>query len=167
MCLTRNPPVLTASDSSKEGRRAGKDDSKCLIECHSGNKCKAGFPLDSRMHLKEPLLLCKGLAKQMSLPFKGRRIVLGQVLGRRTSPWLDGTAPGMAVALPGSNTDVQVNDLRPIAQLSHESHAYANHCIPKAMGKRQRAVRRLIQRVARTQTQRNGYFGGYICKRQT
>ena len=69
--------------------------------------------LDARLNLEYPLLLCKGLAKTKGLQWKGRRSVLGQVLGRRNSPWLDGTAPGLAIALSGSNTDVRINDLLP------------------------------------------------------
>ena len=39
-------------------------------------------------------------------------------------------------------------------------------CMPKGGAKRERVIRRLALRVAQTQSQRNGYFGGYICKRQ-
>ena len=111
-------------------------------------------------------MLCKGLAKKRGLPWRGRRSVLGQILGRRNSPWLNGTAPGLAVALSGSNTDVKINDLLPITEVTHESGTCTWNCIPKDRAKRQRVIRRLAQRVAQTQTQRNGYFGGYICKRQ-
>jgi len=136
------------------------------LSSKSGKECKAGFPQDKRVNLEQPVLLCKGLAKKKGLPFTGRRSVLGQILGRRNSPWLDGTAPGMAIALSGSNTDVKINDLLPITPVTHESSACTRNCIPRDPVKRQRVIRRLTQSVARTQSQRNGYFGGYICKRQ-
>ena len=62
--------------------------------------------------------------------------MLGQILGRRNSPWLDGTAPGLAIALSGSNTDVKVNDLLPITEVTHESSACTRNCIPRDEGKK-------------------------------
>ena len=122
--------------------------------------------MDNRMNLEHPVVLCKGLAKKRGLPWTGRRSVLGQILGRRNDPWLNGTAPGLAIALSGSNTDVKINDLLPITEVTHESSACTRNCIPRDEAKRHRVIRRLAQRVAQTQSQRNGYFGGYICKRQ-
>ena len=122
--------------------------------------------MDARLNLEHPVLLCKGLAKKRGLPWRGRRSVLGQVLGRRNSPWLDGTAPGLAIALSGSNTDVRINDLLPITEVTHESSVCTKNCIPRDGARRERVIRRLAQRVAQTQTLRNGYFGGYISKRQ-
>ena len=139
--------------------------STCLSS-KSGKECKAGFPLDNRMHSGRPVLLCKGLAKEKCLPWKGKRSMLGQILGRRNSPWLDGTAPGLVIALSGSNTDVKINDLLPITEATHENESCKRRCIPKQGAKRERVLRRLARRVAQIQTQRNGYFGGYICKRQ-
>ena len=122
--------------------------------------------MENRMHSGPPVLICKGLAKQKCLPSKGRRSMLGHILGRRNNPWLNGTAPGLAIALSGSNTDVKINDLLPITATTHESEICEQRCIPKDSAKRQRVLRRLAQRVTRIQSQRNGYFGGYICKRQ-
>ena len=56
------------------------------LNARSGGRCKADFPMHSRMNAERPLLLCKGLAKQHHLPHKGRRRVLDQVLGRRNDP---------------------------------------------------------------------------------
>ena len=122
--------------------------------------------MDNRLNFDRPVLLCKGLAKQRKLPWKGRRSVLGQILGRRNSPWLNGTAPGLAIALSGSNSDVKINDLLPITERTHEDNACSRNCIPKDETKRHRVMRRLALRVGQSQNQRNGYFGGYICKRQ-
>ena len=122
--------------------------------------------MDNRMHSDEPVLLCKGLAHKKNLPWKGRRGVLGQSMSRRNSPWLNGTAPGLAIVLSGSNTDVKVNDLLPITEVTHESSVCRRNCIPKDACKRERVIRRLARRVAQTQALRNGYFGGYICKHQ-
>ena len=139
--------------------------STCLSS-KSGKECKAGFPMENRMHSGPPVLICKGLAKQKNLPWKGRRSMLGHILGRRNNPWLNGTAPGLAIALSGSNTDVKINDLLPITATTHENEICEQRCIPKDSAKRQRVLRRLAQRVTKIQSQRNGYFGGYICKRQ-
>ena len=79
---------------------------------------------------------------------------------------MNGTAPGLAIALSGSNSDVKINDLLPITELTHEDSACNRACIPKDATKRDRVTRRLALRVSQSQNQRNGYFGGYICKRQ-
>ena len=122
--------------------------------------------MNARMNVDRPLLICKGIAKQRKLPWRGRRSVLGSVLGRRNCPWLDGTAPGLCIALSGGNTDVKLNDLLPITELTHESEVCRRSCVPHDPCKKAAAVKRMVRRVARTQAQRNGYFGGYICKRQ-
>ena len=99
--------------------------------------------MDARLNLEHPLLLCKGLAKTKGLQWKGRRSVLGQILGRRNSPWLDGTAPGLAIALSGSNTDVRINDLLPLTEVTHESSVCTRRCILKDATKRYRVLRKL------------------------
>ena len=56
---------------------------------------------------------------------------------------MNGTAPGLAIALSGSNTDVKVNDLLPITEVTHESSACTRNCIPRDEAKRHRVIRRL------------------------
>ena len=90
----------------------------------------------------------------------------GHMPGRRNNPWLNRSAPGLAIALSGSNADVKINDLLPITAITHENEICEQRCISKDSTKRQRVLRWLAQRVTRIQSQRNGYFGGYICKRQ-
>ena len=128
--------------------------------------CKHDFPMVSRMNPDKPLVVCRGIAKSRLLPWRGRRSVLGQILGQRNNEWLNGTAPGLCIALSGGNSDVAINDLLPVIACTHEASACARKCIPAEPGKQAASLRRMIRTVARTQAQRNGYFGGYISKRQ-
>ena len=43
-------------------------------------KCKAGFPRDKQL-TEETLLVCQGLARQMDMPVKGKRSMLGSLWG--------------------------------------------------------------------------------------
>jgi hypothetical protein len=62
--------------------------------------------------------MCPGLAKQMKLPTKGRRNVLGSLAGPRTEGNLNGTHGGLAASC-GFNTDVQVGYHLPICKETH------------------------------------------------
>ena len=43
------------------------------LSTRSGKECKAGLPMDTRLHLEHLVLLCTGLAKKRGLPWRGRR----------------------------------------------------------------------------------------------
>ena len=79
---------------------------------------------------------------------------------------MNGTAPGLAIALSGSNSDVKINDLLPITELTHENSTCNRTCIPKNEIKRDSVMRRLALRVSQSHNQRNAYFCGDICKQQ-
>ena len=67
--------------------------------------------------------------------------------------------PGMCMAFAGSNTDVKPNDRLPITTITHE-RACKKSCVRKSsFGKTTRVTQR-------TQSVTNGYFGGYVGKRQ-
>ena len=68
--------------------------------------------------------------------------------------------PGVCVAFAGSNRDVKPNDRLPIIEQTHETCCNRKRCI--VQGK----VRKATRATQRTQTVTNGYFGGYIGKRQ-
>ena len=134
------------------------------IKCKE--RCRYDFPQESRMHSEAPLLVCKGIAEAKGLPTSGSRSTLGSILGRRNNPWLNGTAPGLCVGLTGGNTDVKLNDLLPITAATHEGSECQRGCIPHDNVTRRRAVDKMVRRLQALQSQRNGYFGGYISKRQ-
>ncbi|CAE7860116.1 esrp2 [Symbiodinium microadriaticum] len=127
------------------------------------NTCKHGFPKDAYINLAGPLLVCKGIARARKLPCRGRRSMVGRVLPRRNSPWLNGTCAGLALGLSGANTDVKLNDVvPPVAELHEDTYCKAKNCKPVS----ETDVRRLVRRLARAQSVTNGYFGGYISKKQ-
>jgi hypothetical protein len=111
------------------------------------------------------LLLCKGLAKDRKLRTSGPRNTLCCVLGRRNSAWLDGTAPGLCIGFSGGNTDVKCNDRLIITEKTHEASC-PHRCVPCDPLKQLRHARKIARLAQMTQSQTNGYFGGYIGKRQ-
>ena len=129
------------------------------------DKCKHDFPMMARMNKERPLLVCKGIARKKKLDQKQARSIVGCVLCLRNSGWLDGTAPGLCVGFSGGNTDVKLNDRLPIVQETHE-HDCKDHCVSSRPEKITKQVRRTIRKQQRTQSLINGYFGGYIGKRQ-
>ena len=138
-------------------KKSGSQQHTILNACLSSKsekECKTGFRMDNRLHFNSPVLLCKGLAKKRTLPWKGRHSVLGQMLGKRYPSWLHGTAPGLAIALSGSNSDVKINNLLPMTELTHENSTCNHTCIPTAETKRNSVMRRLALRVSQSRNQR-------------
>ncbi|CAJ1395073.1 unnamed protein product [Effrenium voratum] len=125
--------------------------------------CKHGFPKDAYMNAVRPLVVCGGIARRARLPRSCRRSMVGRVLPRRNSPWLNGTAPGLALGMSGANTDVKLNDLIPVLEETHENEICGRACAAKAG---RQGIKKLVRRFARAQSVTNGYFGGYISKRQ-
>ena len=130
------------------------------------DRCKHDYPKEVRMHTGPPLLVCKGIAEQKGLPIGGTRSAVGGILGVRNNPWLNGTAPGLCIGLSGGNTDVQLNDLVPILPCTHEDAHCSRGCVRKHLAKRARSTKKMVRRLQAIQSKRNGYFGGYIGKRQ-
>ena len=95
--------------------------------CRSKTKpkeCKHEAPWTIRLSptwMTNPILVCKAIAKMFKLRCSGARNWLGQVMCVRNDEWLNGTMPGLCVALAGSNSDVKPNDRLPIISESHES----------------------------------------------
>ena len=112
--------------------------------------------------MTKPLLICKGLAKQFQLRCSGVRNWLGQTLLLRNHAWLNGSMPGICVAFAGSNSDVKPNDRLPIIEgITHEQACGKRKCIVK-----KNHLKKQTRITQRTQSVTNGYFGGYIGKRQ-
>ena len=129
-------------------------------------KCKHDFPQEQRMNAGPALLICKGIARKRGLELTRPRTALGSILGKRNNAWLNGSAPGLIVGLSGGNSDVKLNDRLPITEKTHEATHCKRRCVPKCPAKRKRALARLVRRMQTAQAQTNGYFGGYIGKRQ-
>ena len=122
--------------------------------------CKHEFPMTGRMNSGEPRLICPGLAKHWGLRQSGPRNMLGCYLGYRNSEWLDGTCPALCIGLTGGNTDVKVNnDRMPITAETHDAACNKN-CL------KTNTARKVQRRMMRAHASTNGYFGGYIAKRQ-
>ena len=73
---------------------------------------------------------------------------------------------GLCVGMSGGNTDVKMNDRLPILSATHENEECQRACVPKDPLRKARALRRVIRITQVAQAQTNGYFGGYIGKRQ-
>ena len=87
------------------------------------SECKHEAPWTNRVSpqwMTEPLLVCKGVAKMFKLRYSETRNWFGQILGVRNDEWLNGTMPGLCIALGGSNSDVKPNDRLPIITETHE-----------------------------------------------
>ena len=123
-------------------------------------ECKHGFPCSNRLNTLEPLLICQGLAKRFKLRCSGARNWLGQILGLRNDEWVNGTMPAICVAFAGSNSDVKPNDRLPILAHTHEQTCGKKTCVKK------HSIKRTARLAQRAQSVSNGYFGGYIGKRQ-
>ena len=126
-------------------------------------QCKHEAPWTKKLNdgdQARPLLICPGIAKKRDLRCSGTRNMVGSTLFVRNNEWLDGTIPGLCIALGGSNTDVQPNDLLPILPETHEDEYCRKSCTKRS------SMKKLARKMIRIQATRNGYFGGYINKRQ-
>ena len=136
------------------------------LSFRGGKNCKHDFPQKEKMHEGEPVLVCYGIAKAKGLKRRGNRCMIGRFLVTRNSEWLDGTSAGLSVGLSGSNTDVKLNDLVPITRCTHEDAHCSRRCARGRSSKAKKALRKAVCRLETCQSQINGYFGGYIGKRQ-
>ena len=124
---------------------------------------KADFP-KTRLCVKAPLVVCRGIAKKLGLRVSGRRNAFGCVLGRRRCQWQSGTTPSFAV-LFRSNSHTMPNYRVPLLPETHDqaacqSAACAAHV---AQGTETKAMSKLAQRAQREAT---GYYCGYTFKAQ-
>ena len=119
-------------------------------------------PWIERLNYGDPLLVCKGIAETKGLRCSGSRNWLSAILPTRNEAWLNGTHPGFLIAFAGSNSDTKPNDRLPIIECTHEPSC-SKKCVKKNHTKQTKKLIRLSQRI---QSVTNGYFGGYIGKRQ-
>ena len=147
--------------------KTGKEQRIVPNACRAKNnpkQCKHEAPWTNRMSpewMTQPLLVCKGIAKQFKLRCSGARNWLGQMLGLRNEAWVNACIPGVCVAFAGSNSDIKPNDRLPILDVTHESCCKKKRCLVK-----KNHLKKTTRLTQRTQTVCLGYFGGYMAKRQ-
>ena len=159
---------MIGSESVTKERGQEEEETYRLVPnaCQAKGKpteCKHGAPWECKMNHGDdakPLLICPGIAKERGLRGSGTRNMIGSTLFLRNSEWLNGTIAGFCIAFAGSNSDVQPNDMLPITSKTHEDTVCKRNCVKK------RNLKKLTKKVVRIQSTRNGYFGGYINKRQ-
>ena len=110
-----NIPIRLSTD-----KKTGQEKRMVPNACRAKNKpteCKHEAPWLNRVSpdwMTKPLLVCKGIAKQLKLRCSGVRNWLGQILNVRNEAWVNGCILGVCVAFAGSNSDIKVNDRLPI-----------------------------------------------------
>ena len=82
-------------------------------------KCKSRYPRDGEARtLKQPAVVCRGIAEQCDLPTKGARNAIGSMKGERNEEWVNQTHPALLVSMR-CNSDVQVPYRIPITPATH------------------------------------------------
>ena len=148
-------------------KKTGKEKRVVPNACQVKNKpreCKHEAPWTNRLSpnwMTQPLLVCQGIAKFFKLRVSGVRNWLGQMLGLRNEAWVNACIPGVCIAFAGSNSDIKPNDRLPILDVTHEACCKKKKCLVKKGN-----LKKTTRIAQRTQTVCNGYFGGYIGKRQ-
>ena len=136
--------------------------------CRSAGKpheCKHEAPWTKYLNCGDNasvFLVCKGLASSKEWRTSGIRNTIGRIALRRNNEWVNGTAKGLCVGFAGSNTDVQLNDLLPVLASTHETTLCRRNCVKTG----KQALAKMTRLMQCVQSSRNGYFGGYISKRQ-
>ena len=121
-------------------------------------KCKAGFPRDKQL-TEETLLVCQGLARQMDMPAKGKRSMLGSLWGPVNDPDLNGTHPALLAALR-CNSDLQLPYRFPINADTHSTL-----CADETCPGGNQPVRALVREAQTNQAAQAGYACDYANKR--
>ena len=130
--------------------------------------CKADFPNPEKRFLKDPLILCRGLARRVGLRVSGRRNALGSILGRRTGAWQSGTHPAFATVFR-SNTHTMPNYRVPILPETHEDRVCRHKDLCVCNGDKAMVTRLLkitCKLAQRAQREGAGYYCGYTFKAQ-
>ena len=100
---------------------AGTGERRVLASCRpkgKGNERKADFPLTTSM-TDAPLLVCGCIANLRGLPQRGPRSMLGCVLPKRNSPWLN-AGPRTWIAFFADNGDIKFPQRLPVLPETHE-----------------------------------------------
>ena len=138
----------------------------CRPASRKCKRCKRDFP---KKVLKNTLgkvredryrarIVCPGVAAELELKTSGRRNALGSIVGKRRCEYFASTCALLA-HVTRSNTNVQCNYRVPIMSCTHDKDCTAASCVKITK-------RRLCLLAQRAMKHMNGYFGGYISKKQ-
>ena len=126
------------------------------------NTCKGGFPLETQL-TETPLLVCKCIADARGLVQRGPRSLLGTVLPKRNSAWLN-AGPRSWLVFNADNGDIKFPHRLPILEETHErtplfdvtrNSCCSHHDLPEMLYDLQAGLAMAA-----------GYFGGYTSKMQ-
>ena len=124
--------------------------------------CRSDFPLDTQI-CEEPLFVCACVAEQMHLCVSGARSMLGCILPKRNSAWLN-AGPTAWVTFCGDNGDIKFPQKLPIIPETHERGrlfwANTHSCCAGI------SDLHLTYQLQAAQAMAAGYFGGYSAKMQ-
>ena len=139
----------------------------CRPASRKCKRCKRDFPKkvlkNSFGQVREDRcrarIVCPGVAAELELKTSGRRNALGSIVGKRRCEYFASTCALLA-HVTRSNTNVQCNYRVPLMPCTHDKDCKSESCT-KLISKR-----RLCLLAQRAMKQMNGYFGGYISKKQ-
>ena len=153
--------VLSRCNIHWHPRNLKTNEREPITSCRSKRTglCKHGFPRSKQLTLKSKVI-CRGNCRKHDLRVSGRRNHLGCILGRRTDPWLSGTAPSFACIFR-CNTNTLPNYRLPLLTSTHDAECKAAECLLDDSDMKQ-----MIAAAQRAQRNCTGYFTGYIQKRQ-
>ena len=118
----------------------------------------------SNLCIQQPTLVCRGIAKKLSLKVSGRRNAIGKIIGRRQCEWQSGTCPALAILLR-SNTHTAPNYRLPLTKHTHDDDACPSQAC--AEWTRNKDSTKVLSKLAqRAQREATGYYCGYTFKRQ-
>ena len=111
------------------------DKKKCkmpLTHCQcsdDSSKCKAGFPRTTWL-IDKPVLLCKGFLKKRSMPYSGKKNMVGALHGPMNEENLNGCMSPILAGCPGLNfnNDIQIPYRFPIIEEVHGESVCTNAC---------------------------------------
>ena len=118
-------------------------------------QCKANFPRNKWL-VREAVVLCPNLIRQMDLPLQGRRCQLGMMHGPMNHESLNGTHPAL-LAAQRCNSDVQIPYRLPVIKQSHRCSD------PSCL---QNSDKLMIEVTQMAQDSQLGYACDYCTKRQ-
>ena len=125
-------------------------------------ECKGGFPLESEM-LEQTVIVCPCLAEEKGWIQTGPRSVLGGVMPRRNSEWLN-PGPSAWSVFTGDNGDMKLPRKIPTLPETLEKMSVFNSrrsCCVSAVAQLQ-----YLYDMTAMQSMMAGYFGGYSSKMQ-
>ena len=93
------------------------------------SKCKAGFPRTTCL-IDKSVVLCKGFLKKRSMPYSGKKNMVGSVHGPMNEENLNGCMSPILAGCPGLNfnNDIQIPYRFPIIEEIHDTSICTEKC---------------------------------------